>query len=814
MLLERLLLNKIYAAITTFVIASFFILILSINTSAQTSSDTIQLTQEQRNWIIANPVVTATNNEDLVPLDFVRNGQAMGFAINYLNLVASKVGLEIDYKNDNWDNLIGKMKRQEIDITHSLLQNSERDQFLNFTEPYLDIPVVNFGRKGAPRINSIDDLKGKKIGVIQGWAITDFYRKNHPDFILVEYPAIGDALFGLSNSKVDVVTGSLLTLEYLISQNFLNNIEVIGDNHIFNNNNMIKHRLASRRDLPILRDILQKGMDAISPSEYNEISEKWRTSYTEKKEIEFTSEEQQWIASHPILKATNKMEMAPIDFVRSGSPMGFSIDYLDLLARKTGLQIEYVNGLTWNELLDQLENKEIDITHSLIETTGRKKFLDFTGSYLNLPWVYYGPKGAAPINSINDLDGKKIGVIEGSIPWDIYSTDYGHLNLVKYQSSNLALHDLSDGTIDVYINLLPVTNYKITSDLIDGVEVIGKTFFPKSSSQSQLRLAVRNDWPILKSILEKGMNSVTEAEFTAISNKWHTQIQDNINIGLTEEEKLWLSENNKIRVSVDADGTVPYEFINEQGELSGISGELLETIGNLLNVEFELLPNENWNDKLVQLQNNESDLIPSIAKTEDRQKHITFTNSYDTQNNVIFAAKDALNLGTLDDLKDLKIAQVKNDSKLQYIKSTHPEINIIEVTTTEEALELLSKNQVDAYIGELNRTLHYLADEGITNIGVVGETPFKSEISIGVRANLPLLASAVQKALKSIPEEERKRIIQKWMAVHIVPTIDYQMILKILAAAIVVIGLILYWNNRLHSEVNRRIKIESELKME
>lgn len=815
MVVCKTVLGKIFTRTTNIVTTILFALILTANSSAQPVSNKVQLTDEQRNWIKDNPVVKATNNMDLVPFDFVREGQSMGFAISYLDLVANKVGLEIEYvNNESWDTLLGQIKRQEIDITHSLLQNAERDQFLNFTEPYLDIPVVNFGRKGAPRINSLEDLIGRKIGVIQGWAITDFYRNNHPEFTLVEYADIGGALTGLSGGEVDVVTGSLFTLEYFISQNFLSNIEVIGDDFIFNSNNVIKHRLASRKNLPILRDILQKGMDAVTSAEYKIISEKWRTDYKAKQTIAFTAEELQWIADHPTLRVTNKMEMAPLDFVRDGVPTGFSIDYLDLLARKTGLQVEYVNGLPWDELLVQLKEKKIDITHSLIETSERKEFLDFTSSYMNLPWAYFGHVGADPINSIDDLEGKRIGIVEGSIPWEIYSADYPHLNLIGYKSSIRALNDLSDGTIDVFPNLLPLTNYKITSNLIDNVEVIGMKFFPENSINGQMRLAVRKDWPILKSILQKGMNSVTEKEFSAISNKWYTQIQDNINIGLSEEERLWLSENNKIRVSVDADGTAPYEFINEKGVLSGISGELLEIVSKLLNVELVLLPNKNWSEMLAQLKSDESDLIATIANTEERQKDIIFSDSYDSQNNVIFAAKDALNLGTLESLSGLKIAQVKNDVKLEYIKATHPEIAIVEVETTEQALELLSKKEVDAYIGELNRTLHYLADEGITNISAVGETPFKSELSMGVRANLPLLASAVQKALKSIPEEEKRRITQKWMAVHIVPTVDYQLMLKILAAAALVIGLILYWTNRLHSEVNRRIVIEKELNIE
>ena len=103
--------------------------------------------------------------------------------------------------------------------------------------------------------------------------------------------------------------------------------------------------------------------------------------------IPLTEEELAWIAEHPVLKATNEMDWAPIDFVRSGSPAGFSIDYLNLVASKVDLSIEYVNGHTWSELVSLLKNKEIDIAHSISLNSDREEYLNFTDAYINLPMV-------------------------------------------------------------------------------------------------------------------------------------------------------------------------------------------------------------------------------------------------------------------------------------------------------------------------------------------------------------------------------------------------------------------------------------------
>lgn len=782
--------------------------------TAQTISQKVRLSTDEQIWITENPVVTATNNMDLVPLDFVRDGQAMGFAVDYLNLVAENVGLKVEYQNDqSWNELIEKVRRQEIDIIHSLMKNTDRDQFLNFTQPYLEIPIVNFGRKGSPRINSTQDLEGKNIGVIKGWAITDFYRKNYTEFQLVEYTTIKDALEGLSSKEVDVVTGSLFTLEYFVSQNFMNNLEVIGDDIAFTANNSVEHHIATRTDLPILRNILQKGMDAIMPEQHRVISDKWRTNYKPDVKIEFTDEELKWISDHPVLTATNKAEMGPIDFMQGSVATGYSIDYLNLVARKIGFKVEYINDLSWSELLDQIREKKIDITHSLVNTPERAEYLEFTKPYLNLPWVYYGQVGADKINSVEDLVGKKIGAVEGSIPWEVYKDNYPHLNVITYTSSGQALIDLSIGKIDIYANMLPVTNFRIKRNMINGVEVIGKKFFPDTAALGQMHLAVRDDWPILKTILEKGMDSITDEELSKVSSKWYTQIYDDINIGLTEEERTWLAANKVARVSVNIMDAAPFEIIDETGKLTGISGELLELVGDLLGIEFELVKNSYWSAGLDQIENKESAIIPTIIKTKERQKNILFTDKYHSQTNIIFALNEAIAFNNMESLNGHKIVQLVNDAKTEYIRSAYPQIEIIEVETLAQAINMVSDKSVDAHIGVLSRTLHYLNSEGITNIGVVGETPYSSDLSMGIRADLPLLASAVNKALNAIPEEEKARIAQKWMAVQVVPKTDYELLLRIAIIVALIIGVIVCWNNKLRGEIKRRIEIEKSLKV-
>lgn len=176
-------------------------------------------------------------------------------------------------------------------------------------------------------------------------------------------------------------------------------------------------------------------------------------------EAKLTEEEIAWIAEHPVIRATNEMDWAPIDFVQDGNAVGFSVDYLNLIARKTGLKIEYVSGYSWEGLLELLRNRELDVAQSVTFAPQFEEFLEYTDPYLGIPQVFFGRIGEDRINSSEDLLGKRIGVIrEWADTYEIREK-FPHLNFTDFQSNNDALLALSIGEIDLFTMKLPAGNY-------------------------------------------------------------------------------------------------------------------------------------------------------------------------------------------------------------------------------------------------------------------------------------------------------------------------------------------------------------------
>ena len=528
--------------------------------------------------------------------------------------------------------------------------------------------------------------------------------------------------------------------------------------------------------------------------------------------LNLTEQERLWVIQNPTIRATNYTEWAPIDFFEAGKPAGLSVDYLNLVAQKIGLSVEYISDPNLPTLVKQLRDREIDVAHGLIKTSAREDFLNFTSTYLDLPFYLFGRTGDKPVQSLDDLVGRRIGVINGIASANLIKNNYSHLELVEQSTVLDAFRSLSTGGIDVFAVILPIANYTITKNFITEVDVIGENVFPELAVGNKIRLASRNDLPILNKILEKGMAAVTDIEFQELSRKWQSQYYNKNRIGLNIEEAKWLRENHIIKVAADP-RIAPLEFVDQFGQITGIAGTYLKMIENKLGIRFQWIVSENFEAGMNKVISGDADMLSAIVDTPERREFLNFTDQYVSLANAIFTREGNQIYGSMDGLYGRKLAQIKGFSTTSYIRQDYPDLEIIEVDTISEALKLLVTGAVDAYIGDVVTTSYYIAEEGLTQIIVVGEAPYSTILSMGVRKELPYLSTALQKAMQSITSSERAKISQDWLSLRIVNNQDNTIIWQISGIALFAVLIILAWAISLRREIAHRRLIEKELRI-
>lgn len=102
------------------------------------------------------------------PFEYVKNGEIMGVDIDISKAIAQDLGVELVVKNAKFDTLLGSLKSKKADfIAAGLSKTPERLQEVDFSIEYLSARQSIISRKNA-ELNSLDSLKGKKIGVQTG----------------------------------------------------------------------------------------------------------------------------------------------------------------------------------------------------------------------------------------------------------------------------------------------------------------------------------------------------------------------------------------------------------------------------------------------------------------------------------------------------------------------------------------------------------------------------------------------------------------------------------------------------------------------
>ncbi len=100
----------------------------------------------------------------------------------------------------------------------------------------------------------------------------------------------------------------------------------------------------------------------------------------------------------------------PMEFLKDGALVGFDIDLGRDLARRLGVEAEFVEvAWDWRELAERLDNKDFDVLLSSITITPeREKLVSFV-EYWQVPLVYLGLRGVA-LERQADLAGKVVAV--------------------------------------------------------------------------------------------------------------------------------------------------------------------------------------------------------------------------------------------------------------------------------------------------------------------------------------------------------------------------------------------------------------------
>ena len=569
-----------------------YIILLSLITffAGCGQNNDLKLTQQEKEWLKNNQnKIRVAPDPNWYPFEFIDNNEYSGFSRDYLSLMEQKLNLEFKIvKNKTWDQNVKDFKAKKVEILPSISITPQRKEYMLFSDVYYKVSTGIFVNKKDKNKYTVSDLKNKKVGVTQGYALHHYLLNNYNYLKIKPVATPLEGLKKVSNGRLDAMLVIPSVALHEMDKSGINNLRYAGDAEYD-----YELSFAVRKELDELRSILNKAISAISLEDKNIIYQKW-TSITEeesnyltpilyfsiiiliilifplyylsgffRKSLRFkiiyiliillliaflaldqyreifqktedflTVEEQEWLREHPNIIFGPCPDYPPIDFVEPQKGYtGITKDFIEKIKNKINYEFKILHIKTWSKLLSSVKNKKVDFISSVQKTPQRSEYLNFTNPYINVKNVIIVRRNNSSDQSLQSLTNKKVAIIRGYAVKNYVIENNPHLKIIPVENALDGLLKVSFGEVDAMIADLPIAVHLIEKEGVSNLKVAGEIGF-----NYNLSFGVRKDWPILKNILNKALNQISHSEKKQIIQKWIRHKQKRF----YQDEKFWL----------------------------------------------------------------------------------------------------------------------------------------------------------------------------------------------------------------------------------------------------------------------------------
>lgn len=211
----------------------------------------------------------------------------------------------------------------------------------------------------------------------------------------------------------------------------------------------------------------------------------------------------------------------PMEFMdKDGkTPVGFDVDFAKEIAKKLGVQVEFVVS-DWDGIIPGLKAKKYDMIMSSMNVTDeRKKEVNFV-EYVKMSQVFVVKKGGATVKTEKDLAGKTVAVqaettsqewVEG-----VKKDKVKDIKDIKtYKAATDTFNELKAGRVDVIVIDEPVGRYYANLDsatfAIGGVAL----------APEPVGIAIRKEDKDLLASVEKAVKDLkADGTYKKLSDQW------------------------------------------------------------------------------------------------------------------------------------------------------------------------------------------------------------------------------------------------------------------------------------------------------
>ena len=749
---------------------------------------------------IAKQRFTIAIGKDSYPYQFkTTGGYADGIMVDLWRLWARKNNYEVNFVAQQWSESIELLADQKVDFHAGLSILPERQVRFLMGEPLVAIHSGLFVHQQISGVTELEDLRPYVIGVVDGAMHISALRKLMPDVHLKRYPTRDDLYRAALKGEVRVFVG----LDRLSTRH----PQFPKLSKLFPLYKKIDYQsfyltYAINRQMPQqgaqLATLITDGLKKVTDQEIKNIEKKW---------LGIGAESDTLVIALPI-------DRAPFMSVSAnGEPIGLIVDIWKKWAEKTQREIAFLTDNSSISLAN-LDNKKADIHAGFADVSiNVNSFPHAHHIYSYQSYIYYPSDGVQDTKEPN-INNSVLGILEDSPVINELRQRFIGTQLKIFSNYQQMLSAATEGNIDAFV----------AGEQMVEVELIKHNLLSKFaridnvSFENRMYALVRQDNQALISQIKEGFSLIDLDELRALERSWIKSSDSlhfanaKVKVVLNAEQKSWLMRHPVIRLGALRDWA-PVEFVDDEGNLIGVTADLISLIEKRAQVAIEVKLFDEWDDIVSALKAREIDMVASMDKTTERETFANFTQEYWPQHWAVVTDFNQESVSFISQLKGKRLAVVKGYQLIPFIHQRFPQILLQVVPDHRSGFIAVRNGQADAFIDGMANVASEIRAGRHQDLrfSLVEDVPPAME-RIGVRKDWQPLIGILNKVINTISDNEEKAILEKWFELKVQSGIDKR---KATQAAVVVLTaliVVIWWNRRLQGEVKKRRAIEEKMK--
>ncbi len=372
-----------------------------------------------------------------------------------------------------------------------------------------------------------------------------------------------------------------------------------------------------------------------------------------------------------------------------GELKGYCIDYLKRLSTLTGWTYEYVQLDDFNDGLDKLDQKEIDLLAPVMYTPKRQEKYAFTEQRFGTEYTALltgSSRTDLYYEDFENYDDLTVGVLN-DYPLTDYFKSFCEIygispTLVYFDTIEENKNALEAGTVDAIVDsILDVEeNQKLLARFAPQpfyfITWKGNTEFLGLMNRAMMQM--QNTYPTFLDDLIRKYYPIYDVQF------------------YSREEAEFVKEIGSLRVAYVADRK-PLSFTNAEGELDGITRPILDRIAELAGLKFEYVELPKGQISYELLQEMGIDLVSGVEynSTNMNAKGMLLSTPYLSSRKMIVSKGDFV----YDPELPYTMAIAEGSQTLRTVlEAIYPNLTIKNYVTNAECFDALADGEVDMLI--------------------------------------------------------------------------------------------------------------------